>query len=109
MYKTTWHKRLKQKKRFVSDQLEKKSKRRLNTMKKVKTQYFTLNNLLLLKDLTLNLRKLIEQWRGLFIIDNFGENHSAFNILKTLNRIQYFIRIIIITCKYFAIRKNICA
>lgn len=49
-------------------------------------QYFTINDFILLKNLTLYLRKLIKQWRELFIIISFGENYSASYILKTLDR-----------------------
>ena len=51
----------------------------------VKTQYFSPGDLVLLKDSTPHLGKLTEQWRGPFIIDSFGGDHSASYVQKTLN------------------------
>ena len=51
----------------------------------VKSQYFILSDLVLFKDSTPYLGKLTEQWRGLFIINNFGGDRGVSYILKTLD------------------------
>ena len=48
-------------------------------------QYFCPSNFVLLKDSTPHLGKLIEQWWGPFIINNFDGDHGASYVLKTLD------------------------
>ena len=65
--------------------IKKKKQKKIKYNKEVKTEYFNLNDLVLLKDLTLYLEKLIKQWHRLFIIDNFARDYIASYMLKTLN------------------------
>lgn len=53
--------------------------------KGVKAQYFSPDEFVLLKNSNLHLGKLIEQWHGPFIIDNFDGDHGASYILKILD------------------------
>ena len=65
--------------------IRKKKQEKLWYNKRVKTQYFSLGDFLLLKDLTPHLGKLTEWWRRPFIIDSFDGNHGALYVLKTLD------------------------
>lgn len=49
-------------------------------------EYFTLVDFVFLKNSTVHLRNLIEQWCKPFIINNFDRNHGASYILKILSR-----------------------
>lgn len=62
-----------------------KEQEKIRYNKRAKTQYFAPSDFIFLKDSTLHLGKLIECWRGPFVIDSFGENHGALYVLKTLD------------------------
>lgn len=64
----------------------KKELKKIRYNRKVKMQFFILYDLVLLKNLTLYFRKLIEQLCRSFIIDSFSRNHSALYVLKILDR-----------------------
>lgn len=49
-------------------------------------QYFILSNLILLKNSTSQLEKLMKQWHRPFIINSFGRNNSALYLLKIFDR-----------------------
>ena len=63
----------------------KKEQEKTQYDRRVKTQYFSPSNLMLLKDSTPHLGKLTEEWCGPFIISSFGGDHSASYVLKTLD------------------------
>ena len=65
--------------------VRKKEQKKIRYNRGVKTQYFTLGDLVFIKDSTPHLGKLTEQWYGPFIINNFGRNHGALYVLKTLD------------------------
>ncbi len=65
--------------------MRKKEQEKLQYDKRVKMQYFSLGNFVLLKDSTLYLGKLTERWCESFIIDSFGKDHGASYVLKTLD------------------------
>ncbi len=65
--------------------MRKKEQEKLRYDKRVKMQYFSPGDFVLLKDSTPHLGKLIEQWCGPFIIDSFGGDHGASYVLKTLD------------------------
>ena len=66
----------------------KKEQEKIRYNRGFKMQYFTLGNLVLLKDSTPYFGKLTERWGELFIIDNFGGDHGASYVPKTLNKKQ---------------------
>lgn len=66
--------------------IRKKEQKKIRYNRGVKTQYFTPDDLVLLKNSTPHLGKFTKRWRGPFIINNFGGDHNASYILKTLNR-----------------------
>lgn len=70
--------------------VRKKEQKKIKYNRKGKMQYFILDNLILLKYSTYHFEKLIEWWCRPFIINNFDENYSASNVLKTLDRKPVF-------------------
>lgn len=51
----------------------------------MKKKYFTPNNFIFFRDLTLDLGKVIEKWHKLFLIGDFGRDYGVSYTFKTLN------------------------
>ena len=73
-------------KNLYNQSMIKKELEKIRYDKRVKTYYFKPNYFVLLKNSTPYLNKLTEQWRGLFIIDSFGQDHNTSYVLKALDR-----------------------
>ena len=65
--------------------IRKKEQEKIRYDRRVKTQYFTLGDLVLLKNSTSHFGKLKKRWRRSFIINNFGGDYGASYVLKTLD------------------------